>query len=586
MQIFELHFNPELREEQFFDSFVYEPESSYEKKLGNLYMVGELQNSINRKLLDDIAQVFKKHYYSLSIKSPEKALSHASKKANEFLSEEVKKENISWLGNLNYGIISTNGLNLTFTKTGSLKILLLRNGQIIDMGKDLETQEIDPYPLKIFFNVVSGKLIENDKLLLLTSEVFEFLKEQNILSKLAKEIDAKIIKKILPPSLFDNGPGAKVSGVCFISTIVSKQERSESILLKNNIKASFLGKIISNLPKIKFPLRKRGGLPKIKVSIKKTSPFIEKFKNQINIKKRIFPIIGLLLVLFVGFYLFKGNPEKKELKVLIEEIRNKTNEAEELLISDDKNGANSLFQQAWKEIIILEENPEILLLKNSIKQNLNNINKIEYVNSPEIVVNLEDKSNIEKAKELASASGTKLIFLNKLYILENTWLDKDIEIDFNPKAFSSYFSNLYFLNGCEIIKYSHLSGTNWGSGKNWLNDKTDCFDPKSITVDEFIFMLNSNNSISVYYSGLHKKTINLDIFPEIKNISFIKTKVNVSYLYLLEPTNNRVVIIDKEGNLIKQFQSDKFNNLIDFDISPSGKTIYLLNSNTIYKLSL
>ena len=588
MQIFELHFNPKLKEEQVFDSFVYEPESSYEKKLGNLYMVGELQNSVNanKKLLDDIAQVFKKHYYSLSIKSPEKALSHASKKANEFLSEEVKKENIGWLGNLNYGIISISNSSLTFTKTGNLKILLLRGGQIIDIGKDLETQEIDPYPLKIFFNVVSGKLIENDKLLLITSEVFEFLKEQNILSKLAKEIDAKIIKRILPPALFNNGPGAKISGVCFISTVTTKQERSEPILLENNTKSSFIGKLISKLPRIKLPSRKKKDLPKIKVSIKKSSPFIEKFRNQIDIKKRVLPIIALLLVLFIGFYFFKGNPEKKELKVLIGEIQRKVDEAENLLILDNEDDANSLFQQAWEEIAVIKETPEVLLLKDSIKQNLNKINKIEYIDNPEIAVDLKDKSEIEKAKSLALVSGTNLIFLDKLYIFKSTWLEKDIEIDFTPNDFSSYFSNLYFLNGCEIIKYSHLSETDWGSGKKWLNDKTDCSGPKSLTVDESVFILNSNNSISVYYSGTHKKTINLSIFPEIKDISLIRTKVDVPYLYLLEPVNNRLIVIDKEGNMIKQFQSDRFDNLTNFDVSPSGKTMYLLNSDTIYKISL
>ena len=39
MQIFEFHFNPKLKEDKVFDSFVYEPESSYEKKLGNLYII-------------------------------------------------------------------------------------------------------------------------------------------------------------------------------------------------------------------------------------------------------------------------------------------------------------------------------------------------------------------------------------------------------------------------------------------------------------------------------------------------------------------------------------------------------------------
>ncbi len=74
MQIFELHFNPKLKEDQIFDSFVYEPENTYEKNLGSLYIVGELQNALpqNSKFLDDLAKIIKKNYYTFSIKSPEK----------------------------------------------------------------------------------------------------------------------------------------------------------------------------------------------------------------------------------------------------------------------------------------------------------------------------------------------------------------------------------------------------------------------------------------------------------------------------------------------------------------------------------
>ena len=42
----------------------------------------------------------------------------------------------------------------------------------------------------------------------------------------------------------------------------------------------------------------------------------------------------------------------------------------------------------------------------------------------------------------------------------------------------------------------------------------------------------------------------------------------------------------KDGEIIKQFQSPKFNNLKDFDISPTGKTIYLLNGSSVYKINL
>ena len=44
------------------------------------------------------------------------------------------------------------------------------------------------------------------------------------------------------------------------------------------------------------------------------------------------------------------------------------------------------------------------------------------------------------------------------------------------------------------------------------------------------------------------------------------------------------MIIDKQGIVIKQFQSEKFDDLKDLAFSEDGKTIYLLNGTTIYRI--
>ena len=280
MQIFEFHFNPKTGEEKNLDSFIYEPETNLEKKKGNLYLLGEIENisKNNSRLLDSIAQVFKKNYYSLSIKSLERSLSHASKKANEYLSEEVKKENVGWLGTLNFGVLSVSDNELNFTKTGNLKILLMRAGQIVDIGKNLENQEIDPYPLKVFFNVVSGKLVEDDKLVVLTKNIYNSFEERGVLEKLAQveDIDSKKLKGIIPES--------KISGATLIVVSNDKKEKpKKEEVIEKPPKKKLLPKI--KIPKLKLPLikfKKKDKIKKLRVPIKTTGPMIEKFKNQIN----------------------------------------------------------------------------------------------------------------------------------------------------------------------------------------------------------------------------------------------------------------------------------------------------------------
>ncbi len=624
MQIFELHFNPKLKEEQVFDSFVYEPENIYEKKLGSLYMVGELHNTLpqNLKFLNNLAKVIKKNYYTLSFKSPEKALSQSSKKANEFLAEEVKNENVSWLGNLNFTILSLDGFNLTFTKTGELKILLLRGGEIIDIGKNLDLREIEPYPLKIFLSIASGKLSPNDLILVLTKDIFEFFQQQNLLAKIAQassqdEIDSKKLKNILPSSLFTQGEGSKISGICFLSVVKAESEPARqfkpilfqkealpNFSLKNlgglikaivNVRKkvsfkislpklpkprTFLKKVRGKLkiPKLKIPNLKALTKDKLKIPTRVPISIVEKFRatpgaESIPWVKKLILILALILSLSLGFLIFKQVEEKKEneIKFSLSEIQEKVNQAENFLIFKNEEKANSLFKEAWREILPLTEietsiKSDVISLKQSIEENLNNLNKLETIENPEIVA--------EPNPNLFSSPSNSLV--------------EPPPFDFNFDLSASYLSNLYFLDKktCEIIKYPYLSKSKWGAPKKWMEDKGPCSEPKSMTIDGSVWILNQDNSISRYHQGSYQETITFDFFPFPENITKIKTSNNLAYFYLLEPAKKRIIITDKTGKIIKQFQSEKFDNLKDFDVSETGKTIWLLNDSEVYKVEM
>jgi len=62
MQVFELYFNPKFQEDRFFESFVFEAENVTEKRLGNLYLAGEIRNGLpqNATLLGNLALAMKK----------------------------------------------------------------------------------------------------------------------------------------------------------------------------------------------------------------------------------------------------------------------------------------------------------------------------------------------------------------------------------------------------------------------------------------------------------------------------------------------------------------------------------------------
>jgi hypothetical protein len=224
MEVFELHFKKKTEEDLDLDSFCYEPENIYERRLGSLYLVGELKNALpqNEKLIHKIAQTIKAKFYALPINSFDKSFEESLKAANNFLTEEVKEDNVSWLGNLNLAIIAVKNFDINFSKVGNIKILLLRKGQINDIGERLKFQEIEPYPLKIFSNIATGKLIQDDQIMILTEEAYQaFSIETQLVNDIAQipvedKSYARNLKRVLKQK---EKILAQISGICLLITI-------------------------------------------------------------------------------------------------------------------------------------------------------------------------------------------------------------------------------------------------------------------------------------------------------------------------------------------------------------------------------
>ena len=264
MQIFEFHFNPKLRPDLIFNSFCYEPENIYERRLGSLYMVGLLKNVLpkNLQFLEKLTKVIKERYYKGAIFTPEKSLKESLREANEFLEELAKKGDVSWLGNLSFAVLSLKDFKFNFTKVGEIQFFLLRGKKLIDIDRKLRLQDIEPYPLKIFGNIIWGKLAENDIILVLTKEIFDFFQEENLIDEVAK---------LAPHQDFDEGLREileqkkealmRVSGIC-LAIILTK----EKILAKKET-------ILPQISK-EFSLREVFA-PLLKVSLRITNKFIE-----------------------------------------------------------------------------------------------------------------------------------------------------------------------------------------------------------------------------------------------------------------------------------------------------------------------
>ena len=673
MQVFELYFNPKTKEDVIFDTFYYEPEDIYERRLGYLFMAGKLSNVLpqNARFLKNLARVIKTKFYSLKTKSPQRALKESLKEANRFLEKIAKEGDVSWISNLNFAIlnltpkissitkkIKKGKYTLSFTKVGDIKIFLARGGRALDIGQNLKFEEIEPYPLKVFLNIVSGKLEEGDKILVMTKGVSAKFLSQNVIEKMAvlPRLEKRGLSRILKDVKRD------VSGFCLLISLEAPEraKQSQKLILKGKI-PTFVA-----LPALGANIRGVVGRfgEKIKKSFKRVKipiPFYSRFGQTIaKIFQKIFKLFkipsriiasvkpflkreNVILVLSLIFFLVLGgflgrieeNRKTAQIQLQLRTIQEKIDTADALLILEQNKKANNLLLEALSQIQPLAKTKgplasEISQTEENIKAKLFDLNKLEIVEAPksifkfeagqflpekiicfnkriyflsphsENVFELDEENKIHLLEVKSKFNGvvplidTILFFAkpNQLFPLREGKLDNPISLKspfegFEPECPCSFKSHLYFLDKKtgEIVKYEHIRGFEWKDPVLWLSKETKkATNAKSMAIDGRIWVLKEGNLIDKYYRGDFQETITVEIFPLPENFLKIWTSSTLPYLYILEPSKERIIILNKEGEIVKQYQSEKFNNLKDFAVSGDGKKIYLLNELELYQL--
>ncbi len=338
-----------VKEDTIFDSFCYEPINIEEKRLGNLYLAGEIKNTLpqNYKLLEELAFEIKKEYYRDSKRSPEKSLIESLRIGNKFLENLTKEGNVSWLGNLNFAVFCLKDSDFHFTKVENISAFLLRGGKITDIAQKLMQEEIEPYPLKVFGNIVSGKLIENDIILLLTKEVSVIFNRENLLNEIANF--PVFNEKKLKESLEKREKVLKeVSGIAVLLALIKEastfKEKIPELLEFEKMKEKF-SFIDAFSPVLRFHLLKTlvlkisryiklPALPALKIPKVHSPKFaFPKFEFE-KVIKNIILVLSFSLVLVIGFYLFQFQ-EKREIAKIEDQfakIQLTTQNAENFLI--------------------------------------------------------------------------------------------------------------------------------------------------------------------------------------------------------------------------------------------------------------
>jgi len=630
MQVFEYSINPELKKDFTFETFTLNPKNIYGKRLGHLFMMSSLDNAFfqNKEFLTELLIYIKEKYYRSTVRTPEKSLKDGLIDVNNFLQDKTREGTVEWLGNLGLIALAEKNNRIHFAKTGKIKILLFRGNEITDIDSKIRVTKKDP--LKTFGDIVSTKLEKEDCLLLVTKELYDFSKKNNLLDNLAKTAISQ------PDSieLFIDGFENKLHNISgsFLIIVFDNKEKflHEKKILKFERKHEEKKAVFNFLS-----VFKNISFPKIKLNKKPIFRIPELIFNK-KTKKLAIIIGSIFLIFFLGFFVFqiqKKNEVNKYLSIL-SEVETRFDEAsntedktlKESLLINVLNDFTNEFEGINKKIpSSVEERKEEVEIK--IYNSLYELNSAEVLLDPKLIISLGLEDNIKgistdkgityvfnenKVYKILSGDktlinesgliklgilvGNEIVFISEdlnLYREESDKLNKITSLskkyEYTPTEATSYSSNLYFLDKIKgnILKYSHLYGDTWATPEYWFENDNSISNSKGIAIDKDIWILKNNNTIEKYYLGKLRDTISIDTFPSPVNFTKIFTIKETPYIFILEGTNNRVLIIDKEGKVIKQYISNEFSNALDFSVDLTNNLIQVLSETfNIYEIKL
>lgn len=336
---------------------------------------------------------------------------------------------------------------------------------------------------------------------------------------------------------------------------------------------------------------------KLIISLTDFSKYIALLKN-----KKFIVTLSSILVIFitiVGFYYFKNISqvknednsanisvdivEEENITLIEEPILNDTSKDKDLNINR-VDLSNALYDMTLVSNDIISNN---IVLSNDtliVLDNLSNIytTKIDNIRFTELPYDFEkfDLFSINDEKIYFSVNGTL-----KDYSFDNNLVSEYPNISVN-NSIGTFNQFVYTFN--EDILYRYNANNIDNEPTIWAQN--DFFtDAKKIQISYSIYVLNNDNQIRKYTTGRQDEFEIKGLDIDFGDINDFIIKTDFEYLYVSDPENERIVVLDTDGDFIRQYRyidNQGFNDIKSIAVSDDEELLYVLNGNKIYEVNL
>ncbi|GEM_PF-5321296 len=177
---------------------------------------------------------------------------------------------------------------------------------------------------------------------------------------------------------------------------------------------------------------------------------------------------------------------------------------------------------------------------------------------------------------------TKLDFkTDEIRSIHIDWMSRETK----STAIQIYNDRLYNLSAADNGVFRHNNSiAGFGIGSSWITSKPmDLTNSVSLAIDGDIYILEPNGQVQKFTSGTLKKYSLEAIDPVIKTASLIKTDFASKFLYVLEPSSQRLIVFMKDsGEFLNQYYFGE-TSPSDFFVDEANNILYFLLDNNLYK---
>jgi hypothetical protein len=167
-------------------------------------------------------------------------------------------------------------------------------------------------------------------------------------------------------------------------------------------------------------------------------------------------------------------------------------------------------------------------------------------------------------------------------------VDEPIGFDRVGKAIAidTYLGNIYLLVPEEeqIYKFWNLPG-GYAKAQNWIKEAVPMTGVVDMAIDGEVWLLDAAGQITRLAAGEQVPFTVSNLSTPFKEPIKIFTQPGLKYLYILDRGENRIVVLEKSGNFLRQFKGDVLSGATDLWVSSNEKTLFVLVGAKIYQIS-